>query len=333
MHPCGAEWNSGMMTTASRFRRLRAALVLAAAFTLVASSVDARPGRGGGGFGSRGARTFQVPQATPTAPRPAAPIERSVTPQPARPTANAAAQQRPVAAAPTTGGLGMRGGFMGGLLGAGLFGMLLGYGFAGGLGGLGSILGLLLQVGLVVLLVGFAFRAFQAFQRRAQPAYAGAGPTPRGSTGVGSGGPRPSRPSAVRDEVGIRQSDLSEFERLLGTVQMAYGSEDAAALREATTPEVAAELEGELAENRARGVINRVRDVRLEQGDLAEAWRENGSDYATVAMRFSHIDHTDDRDTGRTVEGDPNNRTEATEVWTFTRPRGGKWRLSAIQPV
>ena len=137
----------------------------------------------------------------------------------------------------------------------------------------------------------------------------------------------------MRDEVGIGQSDLSEFERLLGTVQTAYGSEDAAALREAVTPEVTAELEGELAENRARGVVNRVRDVRLEQGDLAEAWRENGSDYATVAMRFSHIDHTDDRATGRTVEGDPNSRTEATEVWTFTRPRGGKWRLSAIQPV
>ena len=48
---------------------------------------------------------------------------------------------------------------MGGLLGAGLLGMVLGYGFAGGLGGLGSILGLLLQIGLIVLLAGFAFRA------------------------------------------------------------------------------------------------------------------------------------------------------------------------------
>jgi predicted lipid-binding transport protein (Tim44 family) len=318
-----------MMVTTARSRRLRAALVLAAAFTLVASSVDARPGRGGFGFGSRGARTFQVPQATPTAPRPAAPIERSVTPQPARPAASTAAQ-RPVAAAPRAGGFGMRGGFMGGLLGAGLLGMLLGYGFAGGLGGLGSILGLLLQVGLIVILARLAFRAFQ---RRSQPAYAGAGPTPRAYGGGGGGGPRASGRTAVRDEVGIGQADLSQFEQLLGTVQTAYGREDAAALREAATPEITAQLESELAENRARGVVNRVRDVRLEQGDLAEAWREDRSDYATVAMRFSHIDHTDDRATGRTVEGDPNRRTEATEVWTFTRPRGGKWRLSAIQPV
>ena len=49
-------------------------------------------------------------------------------------------------------------------------------------------------------------------------------------------------------------------------------------------------------------------------------------------MRFSLVDHTDDRATGRTVEGDPY-RPEATEVWTFTRPRGGRWGLSAIQPV
>jgi predicted lipid-binding transport protein (Tim44 family) len=224
----------------------------------------------------------------------------------------------------------MRGGFMGGLLGAGLFGMLLGYGFAGGLGGLGSILGLLLQVGLIVILARLAFRAFQ---RRAQPAYAGAGPIPRAATGYGVGGPRAPSRAAVRDEVGIGQADLNEFERLLGTVQTAYGREDTASLQGVVTPEMAGHLEAELAENRTRGVVNRVRDVRLEQGDLAEAWRENGSDYATVAMRFSHIDHTDDRTTGRTVEGDPNRRTEVTEVWTFIRPRGGSWRLSAIQPV
>jgi len=40
----------------------------------------------------------------------------------------------------------------------------------------------------------------------------------------------------------------------------------------------------------SRGVRNEVRDVRLLQGDLAQAWTEGGRDYATVAMRFSMID-------------------------------------------
>ena len=66
------------------------------------------------------------------------------------------------------------------------------------------------------------------------------------------------------------------------------------------------------------------------QGDLAEAWREGDSDFASVAMRYSLVDKSLDRNSGRLVEGSeqPN---EITEVWTFLRPRGGNWELSAIQ--
>jgi predicted lipid-binding transport protein (Tim44 family) len=71
--------------------------------------------------------------------------------------------------------------------------------------------------------------------------------------------------------------------------------------------------------------------VKLLQGDVAESWREQGREYATVAMRFGLRDWTTDRATGRVVEGDPDRPTEATEVWTFVRPRGGNWLLSAIQ--
>ena len=48
---------------------------------LAAGHAEARAGRGGG-FGSRGARTFQTPPPTRTAPTPAQPIQRSTTPQP-----------------------------------------------------------------------------------------------------------------------------------------------------------------------------------------------------------------------------------------------------------
>ena len=44
--------------------------------------------------------------------------------------------------------------------------------------------------------------------------------------------------------------------------------------------------------NASRGVVNQVSDVKLEQGDLAEAWREGNVDYATVAMRFRLVDRT-----------------------------------------
>ena len=134
-----------------------------------------------------------------------------------------------------------------------------------------------------------------------------------------------------REPLTLASMDFDTFERLLGALQTEYGTGDREALRQVTTPEVAGYLEEELAANDARGVVNHVRDPKLLQGDLAEAWREDGTDYASVAMRFSTIDYTEDRASGRVIEGNPEQPSEATEVWTFTRPRGGKWVLAAIQ--
>jgi len=82
--------------------------------------------------------------------------------------------------------------------------------------------------------------------------------------------------------------------------------------------------------NKARSVVNKVSGTKLLQGDLAEAWREGDTDYASVALRYSLVDKTLDRATGRMVEGS-DAPMEVTEVWTFVRPRGANWELSAIQ--
>ena len=63
---------------------------------------------------------------------------------------------------------------------------------------------------------------------------------------------------------------------------------------------------------------NTVTDVRLQKGDLAEAWAENGREFATVAMQFSMIDATRDA-SGRIVDGSPTDHVTATELWTFMR--------------
>ena len=47
-------------------------------------------------------------------------------------------------------------------------------------------------------------------------------------------------------------------------------------------------------------------------------------------MRFSLVDKTLDRASGRVVDGS-DRPVEVTEVWTFVRPRGSNWELSAIQ--
>ncbi|HWK33660.1 MAG TPA: TIM44-like domain-containing protein, partial [Hyphomicrobium sp.] len=96
------------------------------------------------------------------------------------------------------------------------------------------------------------------------------------------------------------------------------------------TPEMVSYLSQDLSANSARGVVNKVSDVKLLQGDLAEAWREGPTDYATVALRFSLVDKTIDRASGRVVEGSDAPQ-EATEIWTFVRRPGTEWELSAIQ--
>ena len=66
---------------------------------------------------------------------------------------------------------------MGGLLGAGLFGLLSGSGLFSGLGGLASFLGLLLQVALIA---GIAYLVIGYFRNRNQPALARASSAARG---------------------------------------------------------------------------------------------------------------------------------------------------------
>jgi predicted lipid-binding transport protein (Tim44 family) len=128
----------------------------------------------------------------------------------------------------------------------------------------------------------------------------------------------------------ILPADYEAFERLLSDIQAAWSNEDVAKLHTLATPEMVSYFNNDMQENRGRNVVNKVTDTKLLQGDLSEAWREGDTDYASVAMRFSMIDRTVDRVSGRLVEGSEQ-PTEATEIWTFVRPRGANWELSAIQ--
>ena len=317
----------------TRLRPLVGFLAVATTLAFVAVEAGAAPKINGG---SRGSKTFSAPPSTATAPNAARPIERTMT-QPVQPGATSAARPATPAA---PGGFFSRPGLLGGLaagfLGAGLFGMLFGHGLMGGLGGIASFLGLILQIGIVAM---FAMFAWRWWQRRSQPAAAFAGGpalrevTPNASqprTGgfAGFGGSTPAPISNVPLE--IKAEDFDAFERILGEVQIAYGAEDLGALRAHMTPEMLSYYSEELAKNSSRGVVNHISDVKLLQGDLAEAWSEGDDDYATVAMRYSMIDRTLERASGRLVEGGTD-KQEATELWTYRRTRGGAWVLSAVQ--
>jgi predicted lipid-binding transport protein (Tim44 family) len=322
-----------------RHRWLRphfAALAVVATLALVAGDADARAGRGSSA-GSRGMNSYSAPPPTATAPTAAAPLQRSQ----AQPSTPAAASGN---LANRPGGFfnrpGLLGGLAAGFLGAGLLGMLFGNGLFGGLGGLASIFGLLLQVALVVIVARLAWSWWQRRNANA-PAFAGAsfrGTSPAqeppaaaygGGQPAAYGGGRPAGFGST--PVTLEKADFDAFERLLGEIQVAYGTEDLNALRARVTPEMHGYFSEELAGNASRGVVNKVGEPKLLQGDLAEAWREGDSEYATVAMRYALTDTEVDRASGRVVQGDPDRPVEVTEVWTFHRANGGDWLLSAIQ--
>jgi predicted lipid-binding transport protein (Tim44 family) len=316
------------------FRRLgplAAIFALFAALAFVATEAEARSRSS---FGSRGTRTYSAPPPTATAPGTTRPLERSIAQPGATTPRPAATPATPATSGGFFGRPGLLGGLAAGFLGAGLIGMLMGNGFLGGLGNFASIIGLLLQVALVVIV---ARLLWAWWQRRSQPAYA-SGPSLRDAAPNGSGIPMlpagggTARPSSDGDEIGLASGDFDAFERLLGEVQTAYGAEDLAALRSRVTPEMLSYFSEDFSDNASRGVINQLSDVKLLQGDLSEAWREDSVDYATVAMRYALVDRMVERASGRVVEGDASPQ-EATELWTFMRVRGGSWLLSAIQQV
>ncbi|MDC9824331.1 TIM44-like domain-containing protein [Devosia sp. ZB163] len=319
---------------ASRGFRLSALLAtLVMTFSLVA--VDTAEARRGGSFGGRGMRTERTVPSTQVSPNATTPVQNTMT--------NSNAAQRNTvgnATNPARPGLfgGLGGALLGGLLFSGLFGMLFGAGF----GGIGGFLALLVQVLAIGLIVAFFLRRRQ--QR--QPAMAGnasansyryEAPPNAGSTGFSSrprAGAEPrssaSERAGRRDEVGVTDADLSVFEQRLNELQAAFSSEDYATLRKISTPEVMGYLAEELGENASRGVRNEVFDMKLLAGDIAEAWREDGTEYATVALRYESRDITRNRATGEIVSGE-DRVTTTTEIWTFQRQNGGPWLVSAIQ--
>ena len=327
----------------------RVLATVAVASMVMLTVVDlAEARRAGSGFGSRGTRTFS-PRRSPARRR------RCNADQPDDDAAEPgdAAAPRPAEHGP--GGASRRaasgrlfGGFAGSMLGGLALGGLIGMMMGNGLGGAAGFLGLILQMALIGGAVMLAMRFFRGRQTASPAGYSPrqrAAGSPIQVRRIGNAflqdsadrrrSPRAAEPNRAAHQPSrrnrCRRRDLGQFETMLKQVQAAYAAEDYGTLRKLTTPEAMSWLAEELSENATKGLKNEVCDVHLVQGDVAEAWNEDGADYATVAMRYESIDVTRDRATGRVVEGDPDNLTEAVELWTFLRKRGGDWQVSAIQ--
>ncbi|WP_093186738.1 Tim44 domain-containing protein [Pseudovibrio sp. Tun.PSC04-5.I4] len=337
------------MLAFNKFPRLLVLLVFSVALIFI--SADFAEAKRGFSFGSRSKRSWSAPKATKTAPK-TTPVQRTMTPNTGT---KAGVQLQNTAASKATAGQRrglFGGGFLGSMLGGLALGGLLGMVFGGGFGGLAGFFGLIVQV----LLIGGGIMLLMRFlKRRQQPhaanAYsyepqaqqnqqfmfnnAGAQNAPRHPRSFG--GQRwqseeaPVFSTDAGDEIGITADDFDAFETMLTTVWTAYGSEDYGKIRSIATPEMMGFFAEELGQAASKGLINEVRGIKLLQGDLSEAWREDDTDYASVAMRYESIDVMRERATNKVVEGNPDAAEERVEIWTFLRGAGEDWKLSAIQ--
>src|SRR5205085_2660912 len=117
----------------------------------------------------------------------------------------------------------------------------------------------------------------------------------------------------------LKSEDYDRFAQLLQDIQRAYGRDNSFALGAMTTPEMFSYASQDLAERAKTGTRNEVSGVNLLQGDLSEAWHEAGSDYATLAMRFTLIPGIVPQGNGPIVSADGKSPVEVTEAWTFRR--------------
>ncbi len=303
--------------------RIVVALCCCAFLVLAPAVAQARAGASFGGrpssIGSRGGRSWEYNGGQPLsrgAPAgPAVPGRPGLAPGSSYPGYGGSALQRH----PFMTGL------AGGLLGSWLFGRAASAG-----GGAGSAIGALFWILIIGGLVWFALRLF----RRASGTAGWPRRSPFAARSAAMAGPPPGRDRG-RD-VNLADADLQAFQRLHAAIQEAWSAGDLARLRPLMTPEMLSWFTEELSRNTGRGVRNIVANVELVAAELTESWEERDRQFATAFLRWRAIDYTLRPGAGEPdaiVGGDPRVPIEAEEIWTFMRPRGAGWLLSAIQQV
>ena len=334
-------------------------LALCAAIALAPALAEARAGsssRGSGSYSGRSGSTMQSPSVGSRSSRTydsneATPIERSMT-TPAKPAVSGTTSGGPgYSAGYASGGFfqqhpilsGIAAGFVGSWIGSMLFSHssaaadTADWHQASNTSPTGSLIGSLLPY---LLLGGLGWLLFRLLRRRAPARFAGVSgyeSTAPGQPIRGYGQSILAVPQSTT-ALEITDADQGAFTEVLTEVQAAWSRGDLSALKRRVTPEMLSYFSEALSKNTSEGIENRVEQVELLHGDLTESWAEQDLQYATAKLTWKALDYTVRADRKSTdadylVEGSSATPSEATEVWTFARSRGGHWLLSAIQQV
>lgn len=138
----------------------------------------------------------------------------------------------------------------------------------------------------------------------------------------------------------IRESDpkfypaifLSNMDDIFMRIQEAWRDKDIGYMELLVTPEIEKVFASQMQELREKNLVNYMRNIKLLEKSIVEAWIEKGHQYITVHLRFSMLDYTINTN-GDVVDGSKDIPAETSELWTFMREDGNPhaiWKLSAI---
>lgn len=248
------------------------------------------------------------------------------------------------------------GGFLTGLLGAGLADALLGEDVPEAPPGKGlppgnvlepvaaglataEMTGQLLRLAFFGALVALAV---MLYRRRALTASASVAARARSAPGLSAWDdldrslPEPEPASLGRPDDLKAIADEQDFADILLVVQAAWSEGDVMAMRGHITPDMATYFDRRLAQNIDNGIENRVVDVSNVRVERLSDWEEDGLHYAKARMRWRALDYIIDMsklpdEPGYIIDGSPEKPLDSEEVWTFVKSPDGAWVLCEVE--
>ena len=206
--------------------------------------------------------------------------------------------------------------FIGSFLGAVFFDLLSGHGMTNGIHGVLDFIRILISIGIIAIVIIWFLRFFISRQQINNVTIQ--------NNSFYNIPPHSQTPT-------ITATDYQTFQKILCDIQTAWNQQDISAIQQIATPEMVSYFSEQLSTLERQGRRNIVSDMHFLQGNLSEAWIENGATYATVALRYSMVDLTTNV-LGQVVNGSSTHPVTVTEIWTFVRPTNqNQWFLSALQ--
>lgn len=134
----------------------------------------------------------------------------------------------------------------------------------------------------------------------------------------------------------VSTSDRNQFENILLKIQNAWTQMNMSELQRYTAPEMFQNFADIIRENQQQGVSNYISQVKLLNMELQDMWQEGDMTFIRTALTWSAIDYSvnntrSPNDAGYLLEGDMNQPSVVTEIWTFKREGQEPWKLADIE--